>query len=216
MSQPFVGEIKVFGFNFNPRGYSLCAGQTLAISQNAALFALLGTTYGGNGTSTFQLPNLQSRVAVGQGQGAGLSNYVIGEVTGVENVTILLNNMPSHTHAAQTTVTPNSSGLAASTAINALSGVPPASRLSNPVGNVFTALASASPVTGFAAPGTGTAGTMATGANGAATTTLSGSVTATAATTIGLTGGGIPITNLQPLLAINYSIALVGIFPSRS
>jgi microcystin-dependent protein len=217
MSQPFVGEIKLLGFNWNPRGYALCAGQTLPVQQNAALFALLGTIYGGNGQSTFQLPNLQGRVAKGQGQGAGLSSYVIGEAAGVENASILISNMPSHTHAAQTTVTPNSSGLAAATAINVLTA--PSAKLPGPVGNLITVPTVSgvgTPINAFAAPGTGTAGTMATGAGGAATTTITGSVSATAQTTNALNGGSIPLGILTPYLAINYSIALVGIFPSRS
>jgi microcystin-dependent protein len=97
-SQPYLGAIFMFGGNFAPRGYALCQGQLLSISSNAALFAILGTTFGGNGTSTFGLPDLRSRVPVGVGQGAGLSNYVLGEQTGVENVTLLSNNMPEHTH----------------------------------------------------------------------------------------------------------------------
>ncbi len=98
MAEAYLGEIRMFGFNFAPSGWMLCNGQTLAISQYAALFSLIGTSYGGNGTSTFQLPNLQSRVPVHQGTGAGLSTYVIGETTGTENVTLLYNNMPVHTH----------------------------------------------------------------------------------------------------------------------
>ena len=88
MSDQFLGEIRMVGFNFAPVGWLLCNGQTLAISQFAALFALLGTTYGGNGTSTFQVPNLQGRVPVHQGQSAGTSVYVMGEVTGAESVTL--------------------------------------------------------------------------------------------------------------------------------
>ena len=98
MSQPFVGEIRMVGFNFNPRGWQLCNGQLLPISQYSALFALLGTTYGGNGTTTFALPNLQSRVPIHQGTGPGLSTYVIGGAGGVENVTLLNNQMPAHNH----------------------------------------------------------------------------------------------------------------------
>ena len=101
MSQPFVGEIRIFGFNFPPRGWALCQGQILPISQNTALFSLLGTNYGGNGTSNFGLPDLQGRVALGAGQGNGLSDYVVGEYTGSENVTVLSNEMPLHAHAAQ-------------------------------------------------------------------------------------------------------------------
>jgi microcystin-dependent protein len=97
MSQPFLGEIRMFGFNFAPRGWQLCNGQTLPISQYSALFALLGTTYGGNGTSTFQLPNLQGQVPIHQGTGGG-GTYVQGEASGAPSVTLLSNNMPTHSH----------------------------------------------------------------------------------------------------------------------
>jgi microcystin-dependent protein len=86
------------GFNFAPVGWALCNGQTMSISQNTALFALLGTTYGGNGVSTFNLPDLQGRVPIHQGNGAGLSPYVIGQNGGTENVTLLSNQMPIHNH----------------------------------------------------------------------------------------------------------------------
>jgi len=98
MSDPFLGEIRMVGFNFAPTGWALCNGQTLSISQYAALFALLGTTFGGNGTTTFNLPNLQGRVPIHQGNGAGLSPYVMGEAGGAENVTLLSNQMPAHNH----------------------------------------------------------------------------------------------------------------------
>jgi microcystin-dependent protein len=88
----------MFGSNFAPAGWALCNGQILPISQNNALFALLGTTYGGDGITTFALPDLRSRLPIHQGQGAGLSPYVLGEKTGVENVTLLNNNMPLHNH----------------------------------------------------------------------------------------------------------------------
>jgi microcystin-dependent protein len=95
---PFLGMITIFGFNFAPRGWAFCAGQILSIQQNTALFALLGTTYGGNGQTTFGLPDLRSRVAIGMGQGPGFSNYVIGQTGGTENVTLLSQQMPAHTH----------------------------------------------------------------------------------------------------------------------
>ena len=98
MAEPFIGEIKMFGGNFAPKGWAMCNGQLLSISQNTALFSILGTTYGGNGTTTFALPDLRGRVAIQQGQGPGLSNYVLGEVAGTETVTILQTQMPSHTH----------------------------------------------------------------------------------------------------------------------
>lgn len=101
MAEPFLGEIRMFAFNFAPEGWALCNGQTLPISQNSALFALIGTYYGGNGTTTFSLPNLQSSVPIHQGQGPGLSPYVMGEVGGIENVTLLTNQIPAHTHLVQ-------------------------------------------------------------------------------------------------------------------
>ena len=98
MSDPFLGEIRIVGFNFAPNGWALCNGQTLSISQNSALFALIGTYYGGNGVTTFNLPDLQGRVPIHQGNGAGLSPYVIGENGGSANATILAQNLPAHTH----------------------------------------------------------------------------------------------------------------------
>lgn len=102
MATPFIAEIKIFGGNFAVRGYAFCNGQILPIAQNTALFSLLGTTYGGNGTSTFALPNLQGSAPLGQcgGQGPGLSPYVLGEAGGTPTVTLLQNQLPQHTHTA--------------------------------------------------------------------------------------------------------------------
>ena len=102
MSEPFLGEIKMFGGNFAPRGYALCNGQLLAIQQNTALFALLGTTYGGNGQTTFALPDLRGRVPMSSGQGPGLTSRTLGEMSGSENVTLLSNQMPAHNHSVIT------------------------------------------------------------------------------------------------------------------
>src|SRR3712207_3315813 len=98
MSEPFIGEIRMVGFNFAPRGWATCDGQLLSIAQNTALFSLLGTTYGGNGQTTFALPDLRGRAALHQGQGPGLTNRVIGEASGTETVTLTTNQMPSHSH----------------------------------------------------------------------------------------------------------------------
>lgn len=98
MADPFVAEIRIVGFNFAPRGWAFCNGQLLPISQNTALFSLLGTNYGGNGISTFGLPNLQGSAPIGTGQGAGLSDRILGEVGGNATVTLLENEIPSHTH----------------------------------------------------------------------------------------------------------------------
>ena len=98
MTQPFLGEIRMFGGNFAPKNWALCNGQTLSIQQKSALFSLLGTTFGGNGIQNFQLPNLQSRLPIGQGQGSGLTPRVIGENAGEETVTITTSTMPQHNH----------------------------------------------------------------------------------------------------------------------
>jgi microcystin-dependent protein len=101
MSEPFVAEIKMFAGNFAPRGYATCDGQILPISQNTALFSLLGTNYGGNGTSNFGLPNLQGNAPMHQGNGAGLTPRIVGETGGSQNVTLLQSQLPAHTHFLQ-------------------------------------------------------------------------------------------------------------------
>jgi|HubBroStandDraft_1064217.scaffolds.fasta_scaffold316389_2 microcystin-dependent protein len=99
MSNPFVAEIRIFGFNFAPNGWAFCNGQLLPISQNTALFSLLGTTYGGDGKSSFGLPNLQGSAPMHPGQGPGLSLHDLGEVGGSTTVTLLQSEMPAHTHS---------------------------------------------------------------------------------------------------------------------
>jgi microcystin-dependent protein len=173
LSDPFIGEIRIFGFNFAPTGWATCSGQTLSISQNTALFSLLGTYYGGNGTTNFMLPDLRSRVPINQGQGTGLSPYNIGQVGGNENTALQQNNMPTHNH----TVSPAASDATAS--------------VTRPGGAVLARTAAAI----YAATSDGT--TM-------------------ASTTTSTNGSSTPFSNLQPYLALNFCIALVGIYPSRS
>ncbi|CAG7633732.1 phage tail protein [Paenibacillus allorhizosphaerae] len=98
MADPFVGEIRIFAGNFAPKGWAFCNGQLLPLSQNTALFSLLGTNYGGNGVSNFALPDLQGSVPLGQGQGPGLSQYVLGQSSGTPTVTLLQSEIPGHTH----------------------------------------------------------------------------------------------------------------------
>ena len=180
MSTPFIGNVKIWAGNFAPLGYAFCNGQLLSIAQNNALFALIGTTYGGDGQSTFALPDMRSRLAVGQGQGSGLSPYVLGQQAGVENVTLTSAQMPGHTHALQ-----------ASTAT---------ATTDSPSNNVLAA----------PAPGGGTVpyGFYFTGA-APPTRPL-------AATAVGQAGGNQPHSNIMPVLALSYIIALEGIFPARN
>lgn len=188
MSQPFIGEIKMFGGNFAPRGYAFCAGQLLSIAQNTALFSILGTTYGGNGTTNFGLPDMRGRVPTNQGQGPGLSNYVLGEMIGAENITLLTTNLPSHNH-----------GLTEAHAKVELGARTEAANTSTPNG-AFLGSANTY-VSGQTAPNAGLKGASVAFANGAVTE---------------LTGSNIPISVIQPTLCVSFIIALVGIFPTRN
>jgi len=100
MAQPYVGEIRMFGGTFAIQGWAFCNGALMSIAQNPTLYQAIGTTYGGDGTSTFALPDLQGRIPVHQGQGAGLQNYILGQKGGVESVTLITAQLPAHTHAA--------------------------------------------------------------------------------------------------------------------
>jgi len=118
MSEPFLGMIIIVPYNFSPRGWAFCSGQILPIAQNTALFSLIGTTFGGNGQTTFALPDLRGRVPNSSGQGPGLSNYDLGQVSGTETVTLTVNEMPMHNHQVTclkgdpTTAKPNGGVLA--------------------------------------------------------------------------------------------------------
>ena len=152
MSNTFIGQISIVSFNFPPKGWALCNGQLLQINQNQALFSLLGTTYGGNGQTTFALPNLQSRLAVHQGQGPGLSPYVMGQTSGTTTVTIDQTTMPTHTHTLNVTT---ASASAAAIASNRLPATPTV------VGAAFYAVSQSPPAPALqtlAAAACGTAG----------------------------------------------------------
>jgi microcystin-dependent protein len=168
----FIGTIMIFAGNFEPAGWAFCNGQILPIQQNAALFSILGTTYGGNGTTNFALPNLQGRAPIHFGQGVGLSLYQLGETLGAEQVALTIPQIPSHSHL----VTVNAG--AATT---------------DQVSNAFLA-------------NSGTAKPYAPTVTSAAT--LNTQVVQPA-------GANLPHENRQPLIAMNYIIALTGLFPSR-
>ena len=174
MSDPFIGEIRLFGFNFAPRGWAQCNGQLLPISQNTALFSILGVTYGGDGRTTFGLPNLQGRAALSFGQGPGLSSRTLGQSGGEDAATLINSELPQHTHP-----------VAASTNVGDQST--PANTL------------------------------WATGAGGRGQNFYaSGADVAMSSQAIGPAGDSQPHNNLPPYLALNFCIALQGVFPPRS
>lgn len=184
----YMGMVKAFAGNFAPRGFMFCNGQLISIAQNSALFALLGTTYGGNGQTTFGLPDLRGRTAVGWGQAPGLSSYVLGEISGAEKTSILISNMPAHNHVATSTMTLNASDAAATVPVPVAGNALGAGKDVNtdPV-SMYTTSTPNIPLAG-------------------------GSV----ATTVGLNGGSVPISILQPTLALSYIICTEGGFPSRN
>jgi len=191
MSTPFLGMIIQVGFNFAPQGWNQCDGSTLSISQNTALFSLLGTNYGGNGTTNFQLPDLRGRVSVGVGQGPGTSVYNQGQKAGTETTTLLITNLPQHNHTA------TSAGMNVAT-VKGSSNLPAAgSVLARSDDGATPPVA----IPQIYAPA-GTATPVALGGVGAIT--------------VGMTGGSQPFSILQPYLANLNAIALQGIFPSRN
>ena len=185
MSQPYLGQIEAFAFGFAPKGWATCAGQILSIQQNAALFSVLGTTYGGNGIQTFALPDLRSRIPMGQGDGQGLTPRVIGETGGEENHTLLVTETPVHNHPLRVAALPaptSNTQVPGPTVVLAQGLVKPAGGQTQPL---LLYVADTAPNQ------------------------------AMAPTAISNTGG-LPHPNLMPYLAINFCIALQGIFPSRN
>jgi microcystin-dependent protein len=170
MSQPYIGEVRLVGFSFAPYGWSICNGQLISIAENSTLFQLIGTTYGGDGQSTYGLPNLQGRIPIHQGSNS-MNTYVPGQLGGVESVTVTLNQFPAHNHL--------------------LSALSTAGGSNSPTGNVTASLANAY----FKATPADPMSSAALGSSG---------------------GGSLPHDNMQPYLALNWVIALFGIFPSQS
>jgi microcystin-dependent protein len=172
MADPFVAEIRIFGFNFAPTGWAFCNGQLLPISQNTALFSLLGTTYGGNGQSTFALPDLQDNVPMHPGQGPGLSLHDLGESGGTQYVTLVENEIPFHSHSVSGSNGPaNIQGPGADRVLG---------RANN---NVYL--------------------------------DTPGNLVAMAPQALVPAGGDQPHNNMQPFLALNFCIAMQGVFPPR-
>ena len=198
---PCIAQIMQVGFNFAPVNWAIAAGQILPINQNAALFSLIGTTFGGNGTTTFGLPNLQSRVAVGVGQSPGLSSYVWGQLGGMEQVTLNVNQMPMHTHAATFT--------APTVASQVRTGVPAA------VSKVVPAAAGWNLCNTSDSVGGATPQIYCPAGSGTGAVNLANDVVTGGSVTNALAGGNLPTPVLQPYLALYSIIALSGVFPTR-
>lgn len=196
MAEPFMGQIIQGGWNFAPRGYAFCNGQLMSIQQNSALFTLLGNTFGGDGQQTFGLPNLQGRTMVAAGTLPGGSVYSLGEAAGVENMNILVSNLPSHVHGASF----SSSGSTLNVSdTKATLQVAPAN---GTLGKSFDSVGTATPLI-YCPAGTSASIPL-------------GGVNAAGSVTVAPTGSNVPLSILQPFLAITMVIALQGIFPSRN
>lgn len=188
----YLGSIQIFGFNFAPVGWQMCGGQLLPISQYSALFSLLGTSYGGDGRTTFALPDLRGRMPLGFGNGPGLPPYAIGEMGGTTQVTLTAANMASHSHPANVTARVQVAGQGTDqtttpSAQNSFLGQSPTG--GGPAASIWSTELGSSPVD-------------------------MGGVNATVQ--IGNAGGNMPFQIMNPFLALNFCIAMQGIFPSRS
>lgn len=195
---PFIGEIRAVAFNYAPMDWAICAGQQIQITQNQALYALLGTTFGGNGTTYFNLPDLRGRCAIGQGQGLGLSSRILGQTGGSENKQLQIANMPSHNHTA---VVAGSASAVFKMSSDVADSDDPADAMfgklkSGPT--TFQKLYDKTPSTVI---------TMSQDSVSIDTSKLTASISNT-----GL-GTGFDI--MSPFLALNYIIATAGIWPSR-
>lgn len=186
----YLGTIFAFGFNWAPEGFAICNGALLNVQNNTALFSLLSTTYGGNGTQTFGIPDLQGRTIIGQGYGAGLTPRNAGQKDGSEGTTLTLNQLPNHTHTAVFT------GNSVTVKANSGAGSAP-----NPGGrNTTLASLGSGALYNSVAPDT-------------ALNIGGGAVTGTVVNAA--VGSGLPFTNMPPFQVLNYCIATQGIYPSR-
>lgn len=209
--EPFVGEINYVAFNYAPDGWLQCDGQVLPISQYQALFSLIGNTYGGNGTTTFALPDMRGRVPVHRGQHPGGSMFTLGQTGGAENTTLTINNLPAHNHTATATSTSTSAVAPGASATSTLKAVNSDADQKNASGNSLANAKGSSMAYSSTAPNVSM--------NAASIeTTLSGlGITTTTSTnvSIGSTGNSQPFSIMPPYTVVNCIIAWQGVYPSR-
>ena len=208
--EPFIGEIRMFTGNYAPRDWAICAGQLIAISQNQVLFAIIGTRYGGDGRTTFGLPDLRSRVPIGNGRGPGLTEQFLGRMTGTEIVKLQSQQMPGHKHAITNSSSTATSGLTVGgTATLKCNANTPSS--STPEGN-FPATTGRGGDNIYASSDSASMNANAIDLD----LNVEGDVAVDVTSICGTTGESQPHTNMQPTLCVNFIIALEGIFPPRS
>lgn len=225
---PFIGEIRIFTGNFAPTGWFLCQGQLLPISSYQALFAIIGTFYGGNGTSNFQLPNLQGRFPIGVGMAPSGQIYNIGQIGGVEQIQLTINNMPSHSHLATSPTHNHSVNVPQHThpfTVPAhthpyspqcdINGGSDGSPTNNYLGNSGTGIYSNTQSGAMHSQTTGQSDGLTPGTTGSSSGTTGNSGDTAALISVQNTGNSLPFAPTPLYVAINYIIAYNGIFPSR-
>ena len=208
-TNPMLGSLCTYGFNFAPRGWSLADGQILSIASNTALFSLLGTTYGGDGRVTFALPDLRGRAVVGVGTGPGLTAYRWGQKFGSEQVSLTMAMIPSHGHAERTASTSIAVNTALMNATATLNGTASFGDSASPGSSVFATDISGANAYSTAAPDVALAADS-------VSISLSGSATTTGTPTVSYSGGSQSHYNVMPFQTVSWAIATTGIFPSRS
>ena len=200
-----IGEIRMFAGNFSPKNWAYCSGQLMTIAQNTALYSILGTSYGGNGTVTFGLPDLRGRVAVGAGQGQGLSLVNLGELSGQTTTTLTTGNLPPHTHSIVAPTASISGSVSLQMNVNNNTGAQ-----SSPVNN-YLGVEQA----GGALYNSASSGTDSLNAN-AITVTATDLKVDLSSLNLASSGAALPYSNMQPYLGIGYIICVYGYYPARN
>lgn len=209
MSEPFISEIKLWPGNYEPRGWAFCDGRTMSIMDNQALYSLLGNAYGGDGRTTFALPDLRGRVPIGEGIGPGLTRRYLGSRGGTETVPLVVGNLPEHTHIANVKNVHTTNNLDVDATIRCLAGGS-RNKQTSPQNGIL--MQSQVPDNAFYT----TDDPDSSLSDNAVETTMTGDVNVTLTIENQNTGQNYPHENVQPFQTLNFIIALEGVYPSRS